>query len=297
MTLLRGDLVSLLAVYKKEWRVRQKHVSFHAMSGMKKPEPIVYPYVTIEEMRAAPRLIENLPQKGSGTRYEGSTHARLALRLLQQLPTKNIAILECGPVWGQFTKLLQDRGYTNLHALDWVDMLHFPDKSKVSFHEINFNMETIPYPDQHFDFATAWGIAEHMENPFHFVREVYRVMKPGGTFLFSLPNVSHISSRIDFLFKGVFPRWNVKSNHIAILPSGIIEKTLYRYFEPVKVVYTKSGVMVTRKPKSSIRKYMEKLFDKVAVRIFKNSPLFGNYVCYVLKRRENVLPPVTHWPL
>ncbi len=264
---------------------------------MKKPEPIVYPYVTIEEMRAAPRLIEDLPKAGGGTRYEGSTHVRLALRLLEKMPRKDLAILECGSVFGQFTKLLQERGYTNLHALDWVDILHFPDKSKLTFHAIDFNMEKIPYPDAFFDVTTAWGIAEHMENPFHFMREAYRVMKPGGTFLFSLPNVAHLSSRIDFLFKGVFPRWNVKSNHIAILPSGIIEKTIYRYFEPVKTVYTKSGVMVTRKLKSPIRKSLEKIFNQIAVRVFPHSSLFGNYVCYVLKRREKVLPPVTHWPL
>ena len=239
-------------------------------------------------MRAAPRLIEDAPKAGGGTRFEGSTNARFALKYLP----KDGKILECGPVFGAFAKFMQDNGYQNWYALDWVNQLRFPDVSKITFKEIDFNMENIPYPDQYFDGATAWGIAEHMENPFHFTREVWRVLKPGVPFLYSLPNIAHFSSRWDFFWKGVFPRWNIKSNHIAILPSGILEKTVWRYFDLKEKRYTRPGTMITRKRRTKLRKF----FDKASKHFFPANKLFGNYVSYVLIRRDTILPPVTDWP-
>ena len=251
---------------------------------MKKPEPKVYPYLTVEEMRASPRLIEDVPKDGGGTRFEGSTNPYLALKYF----SSNNKILECGPVFGAFTKFMQDKEYKDYHVLDFVDILHFPDKSKLTFHQIDFNKDSIPYPDKTFDGVTAWGVAEHMENPFHFLREVWRVTKPGGILLFSLPNIHHLSSRLGFLFHGVFPRWNLKSNHITILPNGVIEKTIYRYFDLVETAYTKPGTITTRKLKWPIRR----AFDKISTKIFPTNELFGNYVAYALKRKENFDPPV-----
>jgi SAM-dependent methyltransferase len=258
------------------------------MFRSRKPEPVVFPYLTVEEMRSAPRLIEEGPRPGGGSRFEGSTNPEMALKYLP----KDGAILECGPVFGTFAQFMLERGYTNWHALDFVNLLHLPDRSKVEFHQIDFSMEAMPYPDERFDGVAAWGIAEHLENPFHFFREVWRVLKPGAPFLFSLPNVAHISSRYDFFVKGIFPRWSVKSNHIAVLCDGIIEKTIYRYFEPVETIYTKPGTMVTRKNKTALRKY----FDGISKKVLPANKLFGNYVGYVLKRRAEILPPVTAWP-
>lgn len=249
-----------------------------------KEEPKVYPYLTVEEMRRRRDLVEDLPKSGGGTRFEGSTVPELALEHFK--PEQNI--LECGSVFGAFTNFMIEQGYKNYHVLDFVDMIHFTDKSKIKFHEIDFNTEKFPYPDKFFDGVTAWGVAEHMENPFHFAREVWRVMKPGGAFLFSLPNVHHLSSRLDFLRKGVFPRWNLKSNHIMLLPSGVIEKTIFRYFDLEKTVYTKPGTITTRKPKWPIRR----VFDRISTKIFPANELFGNYVAYVLRRKDQYDPPV-----
>ena len=243
----------------------------------------VYPYLTVEEMRKHPDLIEDLPKTGWGKRFEGSAAPDVALRYLP----KDGKILECGPVFGAFTRFLQTNGYEDIHAVDFVNLLHFSDPKGLTFHEIDFNRDAMPYGNGFFDGACAWGIAEHMENPFHFIREVWRVLKPGGMFLFSLPNVSHLSSRLAFLRTGVFPRWNLKSNHIAILPKGVIEKTVFRYFEVHETLYTKPGTMVSRKPKTALRKWL----DRKSGSVLPRNELFGNYVVYVLKRRKEILPP------
>lgn len=249
-----------------------------------KQEPKVYPYLTVQEMRARRDLIEDLPKTGGGTRFEGSTVPELALEYLK----RDDKILECGSVFGAFTKFMQEQGYKDYHVLDFVDMIHLVDKSKITFHEIDFNTEKFPYPDNFFDGATVWGVAEHMENPFHFAREAWRVIKPGGVLLFSLPNIHHLSSRLGFLMQGVFPRWNLKSNHITMLPNGVIEKTIFRYFDLEKTVYTKPGTITTRKPKWPLRR----AFDKISTKIFPANELFGNYVAYVLRKKKNYDPPI-----
>ena len=49
----------------------------------------------------------------------------------------------------------------------------------------------IPYPDQVFDVVFADNVVEHLSDPLSVFREVHRVLKPGGVFLFKTPNKTH----------------------------------------------------------------------------------------------------------
>ncbi|PLP59636.1 hypothetical protein CYK37_10025 [Mesorhizobium loti] len=51
--------------------------------------------------------------------------------------------------------------------------------------------EHIPWPDGTFDIVVADNVLEHLENPTAVFREVARVLKPGGRFLFKTPNRRH----------------------------------------------------------------------------------------------------------
>lgn len=227
------------------------------------------PYLTVEEMRENAELLkqDNKLEEG-GSRFFGSTDTATALKYLP----KNGKILECGPSVGSFTHFLQEEGYRDVHALDFTDAMLFADKAKISFHTMDFNTERMPYQDGFFDGVTAWGIAEHLENPYHFMREAHRVLKDGAPFLVAVPSIFHWMSRLLFLKTGMFPRWNRRNNHIAVFPRGVFEKIVLRYFDQTEIRYTKPSFWLNQPNRLS--------------RYLPENEWFGNYVVYVLKKKE-----------
>lgn len=64
----------------------------------------------------------------------------------------------------------------------------------------------IPYDDEKFDYVCFLEAIEHTENPYNAVRELARVLKPGGTLILSTPNYLNIERRLKFLVTGFFTR-------------------------------------------------------------------------------------------
>jgi ubiquinone/menaquinone biosynthesis C-methylase UbiE len=52
------------------------------------------------------------------------------------------------------------------------------------------HINTLPFKDGHFDLVTANMVVEHLAEPALQFREIYRVLKPGGIFLFHTPNAA-----------------------------------------------------------------------------------------------------------
>ncbi len=61
----------------------------------------------------------------------------------------------------------------------------FLDDAKIA------NGEAIPYSDSSFDVVFSDNVLEHLENPLLVFKEITRVLKPGGHFLFKTPNLYH----------------------------------------------------------------------------------------------------------
>jgi len=64
----------------------------------------------------------------------------------------------------------------------------------------------IPYNDSEFDYVCFLEAIEHTENPYNAVREIARVLKPGGTLIMSTPNYLNIERRLKFLMTGFFTK-------------------------------------------------------------------------------------------
>ncbi len=73
--------------------------------------------------------------------------------------------------------------------------------SELEYRKINM-VERFDLSSESFDYVVSIEGIEHIENHFAFLREVRRVLRPGGTFVLTTPNVSSIESRWKFFCSG-----------------------------------------------------------------------------------------------
>jgi SAM-dependent methyltransferase len=62
--------------------------------------------------------------------------------------------------------------------------------------------EKLPFADSFFDYLVSIEGIEHTENPFRFLRECARVLRPSGKLFLTTPNVSSLQNRLLFLITG-----------------------------------------------------------------------------------------------
>jgi len=87
--------------------------------------------------------------------------------------------------------------------------------------------DKLPFSDNMFDCIISDYVLEHVEKPEMFLSEVYRVLKPGGSYFFRTPNKYHYVT----LFSRLTPHWV----HTAIANKirGLSEEA----YEPYKTHY------------------------------------------------------------
>ena len=75
----------------------------------------------------------------------------------------------------------------------------------IEIEKVDLN-QLLPYPSSSFDFITCIEGLEHLENPMSAIREFFRILKPGGKLILSVPNYLNIERRLKFLVTGLFSK-------------------------------------------------------------------------------------------
>ncbi len=57
-------------------------------------------------------------------------------------------------------------------------------------------LEQVAFPEEHFDVVTLWDVLEHLHDPAATLREINRILKPGGIVVLRVPNRSSWDARI-----------------------------------------------------------------------------------------------------
>jgi SAM-dependent methyltransferase len=78
---------------------------------------------------------------------------------------------------------------------------HFFSVQGIPCKEADLNKE-LPFEDETFDFILCSNGIEHLEAPYHFIRECYRLLKDRGKILITTPNVLNLKSRMANLLIG-----------------------------------------------------------------------------------------------
>lgn len=120
--------------------------------------------------------------------------------LIDKYIKKDSLVLDVGCGTGIHTSILKQK----TKRITGLDLKNFvKEKYKFDFKLILGDGKKIPFEDKHFDFITCWDVIEHVEKDEVFLREIYRVLKPGGLLLISTPNKDRLSNRIISIFKEI----------------------------------------------------------------------------------------------
>lgn len=92
--------------------------------------------------------------------------------------------------------------FTRYIGVDAVRYQDFP--SDAEFHLVDLDTGTDTLPDACADVATAVETIEHLENPRAFMRELVRIVKPGGWVVVTTPNQLSLLSLLTLLIKHRF---------------------------------------------------------------------------------------------
>jgi len=77
----------------------------------------------------------------------------------------------------------------------------------VKVFKTDLNSDPLPFKDGFFDVVLMEEVIEHLTNPDNAIREAHRVLKAGGAFLLSTPNLAWWLNRLALLF-GYQPYWS-----------------------------------------------------------------------------------------
>ncbi|HVH72724.1 MAG TPA: class I SAM-dependent methyltransferase [Candidatus Dormibacteraeota bacterium] len=107
----------------------------------------------------------------------------------------------CGGL-ASLTLALRERGFDAIGAdIDFEAATHL----RAAFQKVNLDAK-LPWTDESFDAVISTEGIEHLENHFSFLREANRILKSGGVFVLTTPNITALRSRVRFFGSGFFGR-------------------------------------------------------------------------------------------
>lgn len=122
-------------------------------------------------------------------------------------------ILEIGPFFSYTPFVLKKQG-NEVHVIEGEDPAVYPLKPLYQAHGIELTIcnlfehfgaaplaqRQLPLAANQFDLVSCWETMEHFNfNPVGFIRDLHRVLKPGGEALITVPNMAELENRAKLL--------------------------------------------------------------------------------------------------
>ena len=105
---------------------------------------------------------------------------------------------------GWSRRLIKSEKFEKIIGIDILDCRD-EDLKNLDFYLLNLASQPLPFAENSIDCIFATEVLEHLENPRFFMREVFRVLKPGGQFIMSTPSCDSLTSKISYFIRGYVP--------------------------------------------------------------------------------------------
>ncbi len=145
---------------------------------------------------------------------DGSSHA-LMLEMLEQLPASRILDLGCSG--GLFAERARAAGH-HVTGVDYMEIDGVRERTD-EFFVADLEQGIPAEVGGRYDVVVAGDIIEHLARPADLLRDIRRVLRPGGQLLLSVPNFGHW-----------YPRTRVATGLFGYDRRGILDNTHLRFF-------------------------------------------------------------------
>src|SRR5579872_3477824 len=151
-----------------------------------------------------------------GTATTPGLHEFLLQTVIPRYFRSGESALDLGAGSGAMTLQLQEVGWRAVAA----DINCEGHRAGVPFVQIDFDQQDFATKlgPGNFGLVTAVEVVEHVENPIGFLRNIKRLLKPGGVGVLTTPNVDNTPARIKLLLSGTIRMMDAQSEKAHITP-------------------------------------------------------------------------------
>ncbi len=182
-------------------------------------------------------------------------------KFLDSLP-KETKILDAGCGEGVLVEEYSDKGY----SIQGIDLNY------ASEHVQQGDILNMLFDNASFDVVLLLDVFEHLSftNQPKVLKEIQRVLKSDGYLVASIPNLSHLNSRMKFFMCGTFQRTDCEVNHLGERPIKenirLIKESNYNIEKTIGITLTVPLIynhVICRKPSWFL--WLHDVFDLFAI--------------------------------
>jgi SAM-dependent methyltransferase len=177
-------------------------------------------------------------------RSNDAIHAAVANALRERARTADILVdLGCGK--GDGARTLEGL-YRDYVGCDVVRYGGFPGSERVAFCQVDLNRPPFPLADASAGAVVSIETIEHVENPRALVREMTRIVRPGGWIVVTTPNQTSLLSKAYLVIHDQFHQFQegpgLYPAHItALVPEDLTRIAAEAGLEAIELRYTDRG--------------------------------------------------------
>jgi methionine biosynthesis protein MetW len=168
-----------------------------------------------------------LGTKADDTFFEQASRYPDIADVISRLQPRRLLDVGCGS--GYLAKLLKARvGGLVIHGVDISSVALERARSHVDqVWQVDLDKANLPLPSEEYDTVTCVEVIEHLYDPEHALREIARVLVPGGRAVVTVPNLAYWRFRLALL-QGRVPPPAVDPRHLHQFDSRLFAEALSR---------------------------------------------------------------------